>query len=187
MKEAINQAIQILKDGGVILYPTDTIWGLGCDATNPEAVEKIYKIKRRSDSKSLVVLAADIDMVSKYVAEMPEMATTLVEITDKPLTIIYPEGVGLAHNVTAEDGSVAIRVPMNDFCTSLLKKFQKPIVSTSANISGERPPIHLNEVSKEISAAVDWVANSEWDKGATGKASSIIFLKGDGEVKVIRE
>ena len=124
MKEAINQAIQVLKNGGVILYPTDTIWGIGCDATNPEAVEKIFKIKNRSDSKSLVVLAADIDMIEKYVKEIPQMAITLVEITDKPLTIIYPEGVGLAQNVTAEDGSVAIRVPMNDFCIQLLQKFQ---------------------------------------------------------------
>ena len=188
MKEAIKKAVEVLKQGGIILYPTDTIWGIGCDATNPEAVEIVYKIKQRSDSKSLVVLAADLDMIALHVKEIPEMAITLVEITDKPLTIIYPDAVGLAPNVVAEDGSIAIRVPSgNEFCLQLLKAFRKPIVSTSANISGEKAPAHLKDVSEAIASAADWTAQSTWDAGATGKASSIIQLKVNGEVKIIRE
>lgn len=187
MKEAIRKATEILKQGGIILYPTDTIWGIGCDATNPEAVEKVYKIKQRSDSKSLVVLASDLDMVAKYVKEIPEMATTLVEITDKPLTIIYPDAIGLAANAIAEDGTIAIRVPMHEFCQQLLRSFHKPIVSTSANISGEKSPVHLKDVTEKITSSVDWTAEPTWDEGATGKASSIIMLKVDGQVKIIRE
>lgn len=188
MKEAIKKAVEVLNQGGIILYPTDTIWGLGCDATNPEAVEKIYKIKQRADSKSLVVLAADLDMIARYVKEIPEMAITLVEITDKPLTIIYPEAVGLATNVVAEDGTIAIRVPSgNEFCTQLLRTFRKPIVSTSANISGEKAPVHLKDVTGAISSAADWSAEASWDAGATGKASSIIQLGLNSEVKIIRE
>lgn len=188
MKEAIKKAIETLNNGGIILYPTDTIWGLGCDATNSQAIERIYKIKQRADSKSLVVLASDLDMIARYVKEIPEMATTLVEITDKPLTIIYPEAVGLAPNVVAEDGSIAIRVPSgNEFCIQLLRAFRKPIVSTSANISGEKSPVHLKNVSEAIASAVEWSAEPSWDAGATGKASSIIKLGLNSEVKIIRE
>lgn len=188
MKEAIKKAVEVLNQGGIILYPTDTIWGLGCDATNSEAVEKIYKIKQRADSKSLVVLAADLDMIARYVKEIPEMAITLVEITDKPLTIIYPEAIGLAANVVAEDGTIAIRVPSgNEFCTQLLRAFRKPIVSTSANISGEKAPVRLKDVTEAIASAADWSAEASWDAGATGKASSIIQLGLNSEVKIIRE
>lgn len=188
MKEAIKKAIETLNQGGVILYPTDTIWGLGCDATNPEAVEKIYRIKQREDSKSLVVLASDPDMIARYVKEIPEMAITLVEITDKPLTIIYPEATGLASNVVAEDGTIAIRVPSgNEFCFQLLRAFRKPIVSTSANISGEKSPVHLKDVPEAIASAADWCAEASWDTGATGRASSIIKLGLNSEVKIIRE
>lgn len=193
MKEAIKKAIEVLNNGGIILYPTDTIWGIGCDATNQQAVEKIYTLKQREDSKSLVVLAADLDMIAKYVKAIPEMAITLVEITDKPLTIIYPDAItssqgnGLAPNVVAEDNTVAIRVPMNDFCTQLIRTFRKPIVSTSANISGEKSPVHLKDVDQRISEAVDWTAVGSWDAGATGKASSIIKLGMNSEVKIIRE
>ncbi len=187
MKPEINEACQILKEGGVILYPTDTIWGLGCDATNPKAVEEIFNIKGRSGSKSLIVLASDIDMIAKYVKEIPEMALTLIELADKPLTIIYPQGVGLAPEVVAEDGSVAIRIPKNEFCIELIKKFKRPIVSTSANISGEEAPTCYEEISGEILKAVEWVADPIYEEDATGEPSSIIKLGLHSEVKVIRE
>lgn len=193
MELEIDEAVQILKDGGIILYPTDTIWGIGCDATNKDAVEKVFQLKKRSDSKSLVTLAADMDMICRYVKEIPEMAVQLAEITDKPLTIIYPqaittpEGRCLASNVVAEDGSIAIRIPMNDFCIALLKKFHKPIVSTSANISGEEAPASYEEINGEILNAVDWCADPVYEEGATGKASSIIKVGMDGEVKIIRQ
>ena len=124
-KEQIEKAVAVLKAGGVILYPTDTIWGIGCDATNEAAVEKIFKIKQRSDSKSLIILAGDMNMVGRYVREIPEMAVTVESLSDKPLTIIYPEGINLASNVTAEDGSIAIRIPKNEFCLELLRHCHK--------------------------------------------------------------
>ena len=145
MKEEIQKAIEVLRRGGVILYPTDTVWGIGCDATDPEAVAKVYALKRREDSKSLVLLASDMDMICRYVKEIPEMAVQLVEVNDKPMTIIYPGAVAgskedkasrncLAYNTVAEDGTVGIRVPMMDFCQQLVARFGRPIVSTSANI-----------------------------------------------------
>lgn len=191
--EEISEALQVLKDGGIILYPTDTIWGIGCDATNKEAVEKVFQLKKRSDSKSLVTLASDMDMVCRYVKEVPEMAVQLAEITDKPLTIIYPEAIttpvgrGIAENVAAEDGSIAIRIPMNDFCLQLIKKFHRPIVSTSANISGEPSPASYEEINGEIISAVDWCADPIYEEGSTQKASSIIKVGISGEVKIIRE
>ena len=153
MKEDIQKALEVLRSGGIILYPTDTVWGIGCDATDPEAVAKIYALKRREDSKSLVLLASDMDMICHYVKEVPEMAVQLVEVNDKPMTIIYPDAVAgpgaaadgtlpradrhcLAFNTVAEDGTVGIRIPMMDFCQQLVSRFGRPIVSTSANISG---------------------------------------------------
>ena len=145
-EEILNEALRVLRDGGTILYPTDTVWGLGCDATNPAAVARIFEIKRRADSKSLVLLACDLDMVAKYVKEVPSIAIDLVEVNDAPMTIIYPEAVAgsadtagdrwhLAHNCVAEDGSVGIRIPLMEWCKQLVYKLGRPIVSTSANIS----------------------------------------------------
>lgn len=187
MIERIKEAIEVLKKGGIILYPTDTVWGLGCDATNEEAVEKIFKLKQRADSKSLVTLAQDLDMIGRYVYEIPEMAIQLVEISDKPLTIIYPNVGGLASNVVAEDKSAAIRVPNHQFCIELLKRYRKPIVSTSANISGEATPNSFDSISSEIKDGVQWIADNEFDKGATNKASSILKIGLGGEIQIIRE
>lgn len=183
----IKEAIDVLKNGGIILYPTDTIWGLGCDATNEKAVARIYEIKKRSDSKSLVTLACDMDMICKYVKEIPSMAVTLEEVKDKPLTIIYPQGIGLAPNVTAEDGSVAIRIPLHEFCIELIKRFRRPIVSTSANISGEPSPVYYEDIPGEILKEADWTADPIYEEGSTHKASSIIKLGINNEVKIIRE
>ncbi len=140
LNQAVDEAVKVLKDGGVILYPTDTIWGLGCDATNPKAVEKIYQIKQRIDSKSLIILVNGLDMLYRHVKEVPEVADQLIEVSDKPLTIIYPGAIALAPNVIAGDGSVGIRIPDHVFCQRLLYRFRKPIVSTSANISGDDSP-----------------------------------------------
>ena len=198
MKEEIQKALEVLRNGGVILYPTDTVWGIGCDATNPEAVAKIYAIKNREDSKSLVLLASDMDMICRYVKEVPEMAVQLVEVNDKPMTIIYPGAVAgekdsrqsnhcLAYNTVAEDGSVGIRVPMMDFCQQLVSRFGRPIVSTSANISGEATPKRFMDVSEVIRSAVDHIVEPSFEKGSTGQSSSIIKVGLDYSIEIIRK
>lgn len=198
MKEEIQKALEVLRKGGIILYPTDTVWGIGCDATDPEAVAKIYEIKRREDSKSLVLLASDMDMICRYVKEIPEMAVQLVEVNDKPMTIIYPGAVAgtqsdkasrncLAYNTVAEDGTVGIRVPMMEFCQQLVSRFGRPIVSTSANISGEVTPKKFAEISQEIKDAVDHVVDPSLEKGSTGQSSSIIKVGLDYSIEIIRK
>lgn len=199
MKEAIQAALEVLRNGGVILYPTDTVWGIGCDATDPEAVAKIYSIKKREDSKSLVLLASDMDMICRYVKEVPEMAIQLVEVNDKPMTIIYPGAIAgekdvmkadrraLAFNTVADDGTVGIRIPMMDFCQQLVSRLGRPIVSTSANISGEATPKKYAEISEEIKSAVDHTVDPSLEKGATGQASSIIKVGLDYSIEIIRK
>ena len=195
--EALAGALQTLRAGGTILYPTDTVWGLGCDATNPDAVAKIFEIKRRSEAKSLVLLASDLDMVAKYIRQVPSMAVDLVEVNDKPMTLIYPDAqVGeegkpgdrwhLAWNAVAEDGTVGIRIPQFDFCRDLAYKLGRPVVSTSANISGETTPVRFSEIPQEIKDAVDFVVPPSFDTDSTGKASQIIKIGLDGEVEIIR-
>jgi L-threonylcarbamoyladenylate synthase len=197
IKSILNEALEVLRGGGIILYPTDTVWGIGCDATNPSAVRKIFGIKRRDDSKSLVLLASDLDMVARYVRQVPSMAVDLVEVNDAPMTIIYPEGIvseegkpdrfHLAPETVAEDGSVGIRIPLMDFCRDLAFKLGRPLVSTSANISGEPTPASFREIPEEIRTAVDYVVPSFLEKSATGKASQIIKVGYDGEIAIIRK
>lgn len=199
MKEEMQKVLEVLREGGVILYPTDTVWGIGCDATNPEAVAKVYAIKNREDSKSLVLLASDMDMICRYVKEIPEMAVQLVEVNDKPMTIIYPGAVAgengcmkadrrlLAYNTVAEDGTVGIRIPMMDFCQQLVAKLGRPIVSTSANISGEPTPKKFAEISEEIKSAVDYIVDPSLEKGSTGQSSSIIKVGLDYSIEIIRK
>ena len=198
MRDILSEALEVLRKGGTILYPTDTVWGLGCDATNPKAVARIYEIKQRSDSKSLVLLASDLDMVAKYVKEIPSIAIDLVEVNDAPMTIIYPGAIAgapdsegdrwhLAHNTVAEDGSVGMRIPMMQWCKDLVFKLGRPIVSTSANISGEPTPKRFSEIPQEIKDAVDFVVPPSVDKCSTGNASQIIKLGLGGEVEIIRK
>ena len=188
--KVLEEAVRVVKDGGVILYPTDTIWGIGCDATNPDAVARIYSIKRRDDSKSLVLLAADLDQVAKYVKEIPPMAIDLVEVNDRPMTLIYPGAIAdkyhLAPNVVAADGSVGIRIPMMDFCRRLAARVGRPIVSTSANISGEKSPGKFKDIPEEIVGAVDYVVDPRLEAGSSGQASQIIKIGLRGEVEIIR-
>ena len=185
--EEVKAAVDTLKAGGIILYPTDTVWGIGCDATNEAAVARVFELKRRADSKSLITLVADADMLGKYVKVIPEVAINLLEVNDKPMTIIYPDAMGLAPNVVAEDGSAGIRIPMNDFCVAVIRRFHKPIVSTSANISGEPAPAFYEDIPMEIIDAVDWVADPYLEEGATGEPSQIIQVGLHGEIKIIRE
>lgn len=199
MNGQIQKALEVLRRGGIILYPTDTVWGIGCDATDPEAVAKVYAIKHREDSKSLVLLAADMDMICRYVREVPEMAVQLVEVNDKPMTIIYPDAVcgekgnmkadrhALAFNTVAEDGTVGIRIPMMDFCTALISRFGRLIVSTSANISGEATPKKFDDIAEEVKDAVDFVVDPALEKGSTGRSSSIIKVGLDYSIEIIRK
>lgn len=186
MKDTIIEAAKVLKAGGVILYPTDTIWGIGCDATNAEAVAKVFALKRRDEAKSLVLLAADLDMVARYIREVPQMAIQLVEVNDAPMTIIYPDAVGIAPNAVAEDGSVGIRIPLNEDCVDLCRRLGRPVVSTSANISGEPAPKKFADIPSEIREAVDFIVDPKLEKGSTGRASQIIKVAVDGQIQIIR-
>lgn len=194
INSVIDETLKVLKAGGVILYPTDTVWGLGCDATNEKAVARIFDIKRRSEAKSLVLLADGLDMVAKHVRQIPSVAIDLVEVNDAPMTIIYPGAQYLAPNAVAEDGSVGIRIPVSEegrqgggaFCKAVIRKLRRPIVSTSANISGEPTPAKFSEISEEILAAVDYIVPKGLDSDSTGRASQIIKLGLDGEVEIIR-
>ncbi len=187
MDEEIKNAIAILKKGGVILYPTDTVWGIGCDARNKEAVAKIFKLKHRAEYKSMVVLVSDEKMVNRYVKEVPAIAWDLIENTEEPLTIIYPDGRMLAENIIAADGSVGIRIVKDEFCKTLIHKFGKPIVSTSANESGEASPISFNDIKLDIMNKVDYIVNLRHKEVNNTKPSTIIKIAMNGEFKILRK
>lgn len=186
-RDDIRQAIEVMERGGVILYPTDTIWGIGCDATNEAAVRRVYEIKRRSDAKALITLVDSEVKVESCVREVPDVAWDLIELSEKPLTIIYDGARNLAPNLLAEDGSVGIRVTREEFSRNLCMRFKRPIVSTSANVSGEPSPRCFADISADILRAVDYVCTSRRDERQNPPASSIIKLGAGGEVKVIRE
>ena len=187
MQQEINKAIDVLKKGGVILYPTDTIWGIGCDATNPAAVEKIYKIKQRAESKAMLVLINDSSELDKYVETVPDIAYDLIDVAVKPLTIIYDEAIGLASNLIASDGSIGIRVTKEEFSHQLCKRFRKPIVSTSANVSGKKSPATFREIDNAILESVDYVVNYRQNDDCALKSSEIIKLSKSGTIKIIRK
>ncbi len=186
MKEEIENALLILKKGGLILYPTDTVWGIGCDATNPDAVDKVFKLKQRSDEKSLICLVHDFKMLNEYVENVPEVAYDILKYAKKPTTIIYDDPIRVAENIIAEDNSLAIRVTKDEFCKKLIQRFRRPLVSTSANISGKKTPQSYAEIDPLILEGVDYVVNLHHEK-KSGKPSAIIKLKNDGSVKVIRQ
>ena len=186
MEQQIATTIQHLKQGNTILYPTDTVWGIGCDAANFEAVKKIYQLKQREASKALICLVSDLKMLEKYIQKVPEVAYQIIEFSDKPTTIIYDNRIGLATNLIAEDNTLAIRIPKDEFCQKLIQQFRKPIVSTSANIAEEPTPNSFKEISTPILKGVDYVVNLQNEKNNT-KPSTIIKLSSNGEVKIIRE
>ncbi len=181
LKEIVNK----LKEGKTILYPTDTVWGLGCDATNIEAVKKIYEIKNREESKSLIILVSSIEMLMEYLNEIPNKALEILKEATKPTTIIYNAPKNLADNTIAKDNTIAIRIPKDEFCINLIKEFGKPIVSTSANISGEPTPKSFSEISKAILNSVDYVVDLHQEKKSE-KSSRILKIDGDSVI-VIRE
>ena len=187
MIEEIKKACQVMHDGGVILYPTDTIWGIGCDATNPEAVRRVFDIKQRNDSKALLVLVDSPVKVDFYVSEVPDIAWDLLEVADKPLTIIYPGARNLAPNLLAEDGSVGIRVTREPFSQRLCQQFRKAIVSTSANVSGQPSPVNFSDISEEIKSAVDYVVDFRREEKIISSPSSIIKLGKGGLIEIIRK
>lgn len=186
MREEIQQALSILRDGGIILYPTDTVWGIGCDASSPEAVKKVYDLKNRADSKALITLVASEIMLERTVVEIPNIAWDLIDAAEKPLTIIYQEVKGIAHNAIAEDGSCAIRLPKDKFCQQLVQRLGKPLISTSANTSGSPTPQSFQDIEPSILSGVDYVVNLRQQEKSKNTPSSIILLKNNGEIKIIR-
>ena len=187
MQQEVAEAVRVLRSGGVILYPTDTVWGLGCDATDPDAVARIYRLKQSDNKKSMLVLCASADMVVRYVDRAPGIAFEVMELATKPLTLILPGAVGVAANLIPDEGTLGVRVPDHEFCRQLLRAFGRPIVSTSANISGEETPAGLQEVARGIVDGVDFVVNPCFEGKPTRRASSIIAFGEGGEVKIIRD
>ena len=185
-EDDIKKAVEVMKKGGVILYPTDTVWGIGCDATNADAVAKVYAIKHRDDSKALICLVDSDARIQRYVRNVPEVAWNLLELAEKPTTVILDNAVNLAPNLIAEDGSIAMRIPRESFSKELCYRFQKPIVSTSANISGEPAAQNYCDISEELINAVDYVCWSRRQEHKPHTPSSIIKLSENGEVKIIR-
>ncbi|MBS7232980.1 threonylcarbamoyl-AMP synthase [Flavobacterium psychroterrae] len=186
MNEEILKAYEIIKDGGIILYPTDTVWGIGCDATNPEAVAKIYKLKQRAETQSMIVLMNGEKMMYNVFKNIPEAAWQILDLSEKPTTLILDEPRNVAANIIAADNSLGIRIVKEPFCFKLLERMKKPLVSTSANISGQPTPIAFKDINPEIIKGVDYVVNLYRDKVA-GKPSTIIKLTKDSQVKVIRK
>ncbi len=186
MTEDIKKACEVMAAGGIILYPTDTIWGIGCDATNEEAVRKVYELKRRADNKAMLVLMDSNAKLGIYVSDIPDVAWDLMDVADKPLTIIYSNAKNLASNLLGEDGSVGIRITQEDFSRRLCERFRKPIVSTSANVSGELSPANFAEVSDVIKKGVDYIVNYRQEDMSKATPSSIIKLGAGGLIQVIR-
>src|SRR5512133_204849 len=187
METDLQKCLEILKNGGTILYPTDTIWGIGCDATNNTAVEKIYRMKKRMESKSLIILVDDEERLKQYTGAIPDIAWDLIRSVGTPLTIIYPTARNLAKSVIAEDGSIAIRIVKHEFCVQLIRRLDRPIVSTSANISGQTPPLMFKQISADIKKEVDYVVTLYQDVLREVKPSTIIRLRETGEFEIIRK
>lgn len=187
MIEDIKKACEVLSDGGLILYPTDTIWGIGCDATNEEAVRRVYALKQRVDSKAMLVLIDSTAKLNNYVEEVPDLAWDLIEMATKPLTIIYPKAKNLSPGLLADDGSIGIRVSTEEFSRKLCERFRKPLVSTSANVSGRPSPAIFDEIADEIKEGVDYIVSYRQDDISRTPPSGIIKLGAGGLIRVIRE
>lgn len=186
MIEDIKKACEVLSAGGIILYPTDTIWGIGCDATNEKAVQRVYELKRRSDNKAMLILLDSDAKLDRYVSDVPDIAWDLIRLADKPLTIIYSNAKNLAPNLLAEDGSVGIRVTNEEFSQKLCERFRRPLVSTSANVSGEPSPANFGEISETIKKGVDYIVGYRQEDKTPAEPSHIIKLGAGGLVRVIR-
>ena len=186
MNEDLKKACDVLRKGGLILYPTDTSWGIGCDATNEEAVQRVYTLKQRADNKAMLLLLGNEARLESYVQEVPEIAWSLIEVADRPLTLIYPGARNLAPNLIAEDGSVGIRITREEFSRRLCEQFRRPVVSTSANISGQPAPHAFQEIAEEIKQGVDYIVQYRQDDLTAAQPSSIIKLGAGGLFQIIR-
>lgn len=183
----IRLACEALRRGELILYPTDTVWGIGCDATRSDAVKKIFELKQRADNKALIVLVDDVNILNRYVDEIPEVAFDLIELSEKPITIVYDRGRNLAPELLGEDGSVGMRVTHENFSQRLCKAFRKPIVSTSANISGMPTPIIFNQISDEIKGAMGYIVSARQNEQTPHAPSSVVKLSSNGTIKILRK
>ncbi len=187
MEQAVKDSVEILRRGGIIVYPTDTVWGVGCDATNKEAVEKIYTLKRSENKRSMIILCNTLDMAVRYISRPPAIAFEVMEVSTKPLTAIMPGGVGVAPNLIPEEGTLAIRVPDHEYCQEVIRRLGRPIVSTSANITGEETPRRLDEISREILDGVDYIVSPKVEGKPTRQPSSIIKFELDSSFVILRE
>ncbi|MCJ1807028.1 threonylcarbamoyl-AMP synthase [Flavobacterium covae] len=182
----IHNAFEVIKDGGIILYPTDTVWGIGCDATNPDAIKKIYALKQREESKSMIVLVNGDRMIYNIFNNLPEVAWQILDVSEKPTTLVLDNPRNVAPNIIADDKTLGMRVVTEPFCFKLMERMKKPLVSTSANISGQPTPISFKEISPEIIKGVDYVVNLHQEK-ICNKPSTIIKITNDSQVKIIRK
>ncbi len=186
MQEDINACIEVLKKGGIILYPTDTVWGLGCDATNADAVDALFSLKKRPSNKAMICLVSDFKMLNQYVEEVPEVAYDILKYATRPTTIVYEKPIRIAENLVSEEDTLGIRVPKNEFCTKLIRKFKKPIVSTSANFAGDPTPRNFKSINTAIKQSVGYVVQKDYNKQKTNP-SSVIKIGLSGEVKILRK
>ncbi len=187
MKEELDRALEVLKSGGIIVYPTDTIWGIGCDATNANAVERVFELKGREKNKSMIVLLDSENKLQSYVSQVPDIAYDLIDYAEKPLTIIYSGAKNLPKNVIAEDGTLAIRICKHPFCQKLIEKLKKPLLSTSANLSGQRSPSSFEEIDEEIIRGADYVVDIDQSVKSLNPPSTIMKLEADGRFAFIRK
>lgn len=186
MKEEIQKAVEVLKSGGLILYPTDTVWGIGCDATNEKAVAQIYALKKSVNKTSMLILTDSIDRAACYTTKAPDIAWELMEVTDKPLTLILEGAAGVAQNLIPDEGTIGIRVPDHEFCKKLIRALGRPLVSTSANVSGEKSPVTFDQISEEIKQGVNMIIDRAFEGRPTGKPSSIVMIDRTSQIKIIR-
>ncbi|MAW94884.1 MULTISPECIES: L-threonylcarbamoyladenylate synthase [unclassified Leeuwenhoekiella] len=184
--DEVSESLPVLKRGGLLLYPTDTVWGIGCDATNAEAVDKIYELKKRPESKALICLVSDLKMLRQYVEDIPEVAYNILKYADQPTTIVYDNPIRIAENLVGADNTLGIRIVQDEFCQTLIRKLGKPLVSTSANLSGEPTPMRYPEISAAVLEGVDYVVNLQRKHKST-KSSTVIRLSSDGQVKILRK
>jgi L-threonylcarbamoyladenylate synthase len=187
MNTEINKALKVVEEGGLILYPTDTIWGIGCDATNSQAIKRIYELKQRDDSKSLIILLAEAKDIFQYVANPHPDIVDIVKQFERPTTVVYDQAIGLPDNLINKDGSIAIRVTKDPFCKSLIKRLKRPLISTSANISGSPSPKSYDDIQEEIKAGVDYIADHRRDEKSEVPPSRILKMLADGSIEVIRD
>lgn len=186
MKDSLDKALKVLKEGGIILYPTDTVWGIGCDATNPEAVKRIFTLKKRADAKAMLMLVGSEGQLQQYVKEIPDIAWELIDAAVNPITIIYDEPINICSALMAEDGSAGFRITNEYFSKTLCQRLKHPLVSTSANISGKPAPTSFAEINKEIIDGVDYVVEIGRDRPAPHSPSNIIKITNDSVIKIIR-